>query len=724
MRTALLEETGRPPVGVDDIMARVRERRGGIAAQGIRAVLTAWPRWRSARPAAMMPAMDVRSGTAVQRAGLALLALLAGAPMAHAGITRIEIASREELAGGRSFGQAGAYVRIRGVAHGELDPADPRNAGIADLELATRNARGRIEYSVDLEVLQPKDPARASGTLLYDVTNRGSKVALGFMHRGVSIGDPRQASADELGDGFLLERGYTLVWSGWDPTVAPGLMAARLPVARRDGEPRVRRIRDEFVFGPGTDAPPTHAALSYAAADPDPAKARLTVRSAEGDARREIPADEWTYRDERHIALLPEGRRFERDAIYDFWYPARDPWVLGAGFAATRDLVEFLRSEPAPANPLARSQASAGVHSVLALGVSQSGRFLHHFLELGMNRGSQTARVFDGMLIYVAGAGKVFANHAFGQPWRTVSQHAAHAFPEVWFPFGYARQRDPHSGRTAALLRGDASDPRILEANTASEYLHKGASLLHTDPAGTRDAELPPDVRLYLIAGTEHGGHPGARALEGACVHASNPHDPSPALRALLVALDEWVNAGREPPPSRIPRIADGTLVPLAKLGFPTWAGVIGPPSLSQIRVLEDWIDPPREERRSYGALLPAVDADGNELAGIRLPGIAVPLATYTAWNRFAAAALAADLCGRLGSILPFARTRAERQASGDPRPSLEERYADRGDFASRVRAAAERLVAERLLLPQDARAYAAEAAGESPATLLSLTFP
>jgi hypothetical protein len=644
--------------------------------------------------------------------------------MGQAGITRIEIESREELAGGRAFGAAGSYVRLRGVAHGELDPEDARNAGIADLELAPRNAGGRVEYSVDLEVLQPKDPARGSGTLLYDVTNRGTKVALGFMHRGVSIGDPRAASADDLGDGFLLERGYTIVWSGWDPTVAPGLMRARLPIAQRDGRPIVRRIRDEFVFGPGTDAPPARAALSYAAADLDPARARLAVRMAEGDEPREIPRGEWAYTDERHIELRPAGRSFERDAIYDFWYPARDPWVLGIGFAATRDLVEFLRSAPAPGNPLAHSRESAGVARVLGMGVSQSGRFLHHFLELGMNRGASLPRVFDGLLLYVSGAGKVFANHAFGQPGRTVSQHVAHSFPEVWFPFAYSPQRDPHTGRTAALLRGDASDPRILEANTGSEYLHKGASLLHTDPAGTRDVEIPPGVRLYLIAGTEHGGHPGARPQQGACVHASNPHDPSPALRALLVALDEWVGADREPPASRIPKFADGTLVPLGKLGFPTWTGVGGPPSMARIRVLDDWIDPPRAQRRDYGAALPAVDADGNEIAGIRLPSIAVPLATYTAWNRFAPPALAADLCGRQGSFLPFARTRAERQEIGDPRPALEERYADRDEYASRVRAAAERLVAERLLLPADARAFAAEAAGETSPALLSLRFP
>jgi hypothetical protein len=637
------------------------------------------------------------------RAALLGLAVALGAADAGAEIMRIEIRSSEPVAGGRPFGGAGPYVRLQGTASGELDPADPRNAGIAGLELAQRNARGRVEYALDLELLRPRDPQAGGAKLLYDVTNRGTKVALGFMHRGVSIGDPRSASSENLGDGFLLERGYTIVWSGWDPTVAPGLMAARLPVARRAGQPVVRRIRDEFVFGPGGE-PPASAELSYAAADLDPKSARLSVRRAEADEPREIPAGEWAFRDERHIELRPAGRRFQADSIYDFWYRARDPWVLGVGFAATRDLVAFLRDPAAPGNPL------PGSRSVLALGVSQSGRFLRHFLELGMNRDARGARVFDGMLIYVAGAGKVFANHEFGQPWRTVSQHGARSFPEVWFPFAHAPQRDPHSGETRGLLRGDGSDPRIIEANTASEYLHKGASLLHTDPLGTRDLEIPAGVRLFLVAGTEHGGHPGARPIEGACAHPSNPHDPSPALRALLVALDAWVSEGREPPPSRVPLLADGTLVPLEKLSFPTWPGVGSAPALNRIRALPDWIDPPRAGAKEYTALLPAVDADGNELAGIRLPAIAAPLATYTAWNRFTDPALAPDLCGRLGSWLPFARTGALREKSGDPRLSLAERYPTREAWVERVRRASAELVAARLLLPGDAERFVAEA--------------
>jgi hypothetical protein len=669
--------------------------------------------------------------------GLGLAIVLAGMPVSgQAGITRIEIASVEDVAEGKAFGSAGPYQRVRGQAFGELDPADPSNAGIVGLELAPRNARGRVEYSVDLEILRPRE-AKPGAALLYDVTNRGLKLALGFLHRGVSVGDPRVGGAAALGDGFLLERGYTIVWSGWDPTVAPGLMSARLPVARRDGQPIVRRIRDEFVFGPGGE-PPASAELSYAAASLDPATARLTVRASQSAAARELSAAEWTFRDERHIALLPEGRRFEADAIYDFWYQARDPWVLGVGFAATRDLVAFLRREASdPAgnpNPIgkAASARSADLH-VLALGVSQSGRFLRHFLELGMNRGPESRRVFDGMLVYIAGAGKLFANHEFGQPWRTVSQHVSHAFPEVWFPFAHAPQRDPHSGEVRGLLRGDASDPLVIEANTGSEYLHKGASLLHTDPEGTRDLAIPPNVRLYLIAGTEHGGHPGARPQTGPCAHPSNPHDPSPALRALLVALDAWVREGREPPPSRVPRLADGTLVPLAELGFPTWRGVASAPAMNPIRVVPDWVDPSarggaaRSAERgapAYAALLPAVDADGNEIAGIRLPAISAPLGTYTAWNRFTDPARTADLCGRLGSFLPFARTRAEREESGDPRPSLEERYASRAAWAERVRQVSDELVAAHLLLPEDAARYAAEAEGREDLALLPLAFP
>ena len=404
---------------------------------------------------------------AVPIALLALATALLGAADARAEIVRLDIQGSEAFAGGESFGPAGAYRSTWGVAHGEIDPEDPANAPIVDLERAPRNAAGRVEYAVDFFLLHPE---RGGPTLLYDVPNRGSMVALSFLNqaRGAAAappGHPRDAA--DAGNGFLLRRGYTLVWSGWEPLARefPGALRADLPEAR--GVPE-QRIRDEFVFGIFPGAAPDFATLSYPVAYMDPKAARLMVRDRQGDPRRELPAGAWRFLDSRRIALVPDAHRFAPAAIYDLWYPAREPRVLGVGFAATRDLVAFLRRDMQDRrgrpNPLARSGELP--RHALAFGVSQSGRFLRHFLELGMNRDMQGRRVFDGLLPYIGGAGKVFANHRFGQPGRTAGQHIGRDFPENWFPFAHAALEDPLTGARAGLLRGDESDPRVIEVNT------------------------------------------------------------------------------------------------------------------------------------------------------------------------------------------------------------------------------------------------------------------
>jgi hypothetical protein len=288
--------------------------------------------------------------------------------------------------------------------------------------------------------------------------------------------------------------------------------------------------------------------------------------------------------------------------------------------------------------------------------------------------------------------------------------------PENWFPFSAASATDPFSGKTAALFRGDASDPFLIETNTSTEYWQKGASLIHTDPKGERDVALPANARAYLIAGTMHAGRPYITPSAGACANLSNPHNPAPALRALIAALEDWLVKGVAPPPSRVPTVANGQAIEVAR--FPALKSLTLPPGVHRILPPVDWIDPPGSgvalasaaSDAAYGARVSAVDADGNETAGIRLPPIAVPLATYTGWNVYRAAP--GEMCDRTGSYLPFARTRAERDAASDPRPALEERYASRAEYVAKVRAAADALVADRLLLPADAQAYvrAAEA--------------
>ena len=616
-------------------------------------------------------------------------------------ITEITVHAVGPFAEGQSFGAAGPYVRITGIAKGEIDPAAAANRVVADLDKAPRNVRGMVEYETDFFILRPAGPQPSGGVLVYDVTNRGRKVILGRLDEARGDADTNNPkAAKDVGLGFTLGRGWSLVWSGWDlgaPRVNSG-MTAHLPPAIEGGRPMARRIRHEFHIGTRTPGNGDVVRLSYPAVSANPKKARLTVRDRESDARTEISPESWEFVDERSIRLLPAGSCFAPFKIYEIWYEATGATVMGVGYAATRDLVAFLRYGGSAASPM------PAVAHALAFGVSQAGRFLRHFLELGMNDDGQGRRIFDGVLTHVAGAGKVFANHSFAMPGRTGTQHEDRLYPENWFPFGNAVTTDPFSHKTGALLSGRPTDPLMIEVNTSTEYWQKGASLVHADPAGRHDAELPANARVYMIAGTQHGGGPGTDPSPGPCLNPRNPHSASPALRALLVALEEWVVDGKAPPPSRVPSIAKGTAVAAEAVKMPRVPGFAVATGGNRIGPPVDWVDPPPRLDTFYETRVSAVDADGNEVAGIRLPPIAAPLATFTGWNLYRAQPL--ELADRDGSLIPFARTRQEREAAGDPRPSLEERYGSREAYVARVEAAAAALVAERLLLPADAAVY------------------
>jgi hypothetical protein len=478
----------------------------------------------------------------------------------------------------------------------------------------------------------------------------------------------------------------------------------------------IRRIRDEFHFGTRAPGDGSVRRLSYPAAAIDQPRARLTMRNRESDRRTEIPRSEWEFIDDRSIRLTAEGARFEPIKIYELWYEATGAKVLGVGYASVRDLVSFFRYKSANRggipNPLISGMSE--IRHALAFGVSQSGRFLRHFLDLRMNADEAGRQVFDGVLSHVAGAGKVFANHNFAMPGRTATQHEDRLYPENWFPFSTATITDPVSGKNAGLLTGAATDPKIIETNSATEYWQKGASLVHIDPGARRDAALPANARAYLIAGTQHGGRPGVDPRPGPCVNPRNPHSATPALRALFVALEEWVTTGTEPPASRVPSLADGTAVPGEAVRMPRFPGFAQPPRANAITAPVDWVDPPEAgPTRIYETFVSAVDGDGNETAGIRLPSIAVPLGTYTGWNAYRAQP--DELADRDGSFVAFARTKVEREAAGDPRLSLAERYGSRDAYVAEVRQAAARLVTQRLLLPDDAdRLVTAAAACDS----------
>lgn len=644
-------------------------------------------------------------------------AMVLAAPLAAAAyITDLTVDSVKPFADGASFGDAGAYERVTGTARGELDPFDVRNRGIVNLDKAPRNSGGNVEYTVEFDMLRPVRGGNRK--MLFDVTNRGRKFVLHWLMEGAGPTANNPLTAAYAGNAMLLRQGWTIVWSGWDPDAPKANfgLSLQVPVARNPEGPIVRVVRDELVSG--TRGPVLQDfTLAFDALTQFKDDARLTVRRNEADLRVPVPAAEWDFKDGRTVRILTQGNAGRGPAagsLYEMHYRAANPKVQGIGFAATRDLVSFLRYERETPVTRKPNPAGSGIKTVLGFGISQSGRYLRDHIAQGFNQDEGKRKVFDGVLAHISGVGRVFLNAEFGQPARTNTQHEDHLYPENAFPFSAARMADPVTGATGALLRGDGYDPLLIEVNTSTEYWQKGASLLHTDPLGTRDVALPAGARAYLVAGTQHGGRVGQTTARGPCANERNPHNPAPALRALLMALDQWVSAGTPPPESRVPTFNDETLVPSDSADFPKLPGFEVARQGNQIMLFGDWVQPKPDATKRYVPLVPAVDPDGNEVAGIRLPDIAAPLATYTGWNLYKRPFPEGELCDRDGSYSAFASTRTEREKAGDPRPSLQERYASHADYVQRVKTVVDRLVAARLLLTEDAEAYVARAGSDA----------
>ncbi len=596
----------------------------------------------------------------------------------------IDIQAVEPLADGAAFGAAGAYERVIGTAKGEVDPADPANKGIALIDEAPRNARGMVEYTTDFFVLRPKDPAKGNRRILYEVNNRGRKMLFGNIADGPQgVNDPKTMA--DCGNGFPMRMGWTIVWSGWDPDAPRANMGLSLtaPVATENGQPIVQWVRDEFVSGTRGGALEAFK-LSYEMASQDGAK--LTVRERQADPPQDIA---WTSIDAKSVKLA-DGKP-KSGYIYEFTYQGTKPKVQGLGFAATRDFVSWLKHDPKAGEVTGRPITHA-----LAIGFSQAGRYLRHHISYGFNRDEQGRTVFDGIHSHIAGVGRLFFNTPFGQPARTNTQHEDHDAPEAWFPFSTATLEDPISRSTGSVLRGDGSDPLLIETNTSTEYWQKGASLLTTDPMGTKDVALPANSRAYMIAGTQHGGRAGATTDAGPNVNPRNPHNPMPAVRALLVALDEWVASSRLPPPSRVPALSDGTLVEPDKIGFPA---IEGAAVVKRTNVVDYRAARPE---RAYRTLVSRVDPDGNEVAGIRLPDIAVPLAAYTGWNEYKAPYPVGEIADRDGSYFAFSAAK------------IAQRYRNRADYIAKVQGAVDALKKDRLLLQEDADKYLEKARNET----------
>ena len=674
---------------------------------------------------------------------LAILGGLLALPAlpADARVVRIEVERTAPYAGGKSFGDAGAFERLDGTVYMEVDPDDPLNAVIVNLDRAPRNERGLVEFSAPFFIIKPVDMARGNQKLLYGINNRGNAIELGFQtFPSLPFGaDP------ESGDGLFFRLGYTLVDAGWagDIVTTPTRLGANLPVAvQADGSPIVSRIRIEY----STDLAQAPAGadglysvplkgndrfVSYATADTETAHSTLTVRDAIDGTRRPIAADRWAF------GTCPSGEAsleasatdiclfdgFDRDKTYELIYPAKDPWVMGLGYAVTRDVASFLRYRTADdagtPNPLAASAGATGIRRAYGLGISSTGMYLRDWLYLGFNEDEAHRRVFDAVRIHIPGSHRLFANVEFSDPNIYSRQDRTPDFTSTSVPpLTYAVTTDPVTNVRDGILKRPATDPLVFHVDTSNEFWQMKASLNVHDGHGN-PVPIPDNVRLYLLASHPHGGATGVGVVptdRGACAHVANTNrSAAPAMRALLVALDEWADQGIEPPSSNYPDVRRGTLATVdeAARTFPAIPGVSFPTTVNGLDALgygptfgsgggRQTVLPPTRDG-SYQVLVPTTDRDGHDIAGIRTVDIAAPVGTNTGWNLYAAGPRGRDLCSLTGAFFPFARTRAERMASGDPRLSLEERYGDHAGFVGAVRRAADESVARRLLLPADA---------------------
>jgi hypothetical protein len=655
-------------------------------------------------------------------AALLAASLFLSAANADAHITKIQINSHDAAFGGFSFPGVGPYERIVGKAYGELSPTDHHNSPIVDIGLAPRNATGNVEYSFDFYILKPVDLSKGNHKVFYEAPNRGAKL-FGDFNRSSGGNDPG-TSGNPAGT-FLAPKGYTMVWSGWDAAAGTDdsdlTLTITLPIAKNpDGSP-VTGPAYEYIVSAGRAGA---YALNYPAASLDKAKAVLTHRVHLDDGPQLIPAESWEYIDNgAAIRLLPAGTGFAPNDIYEFSYLAKDPTVNGIGFAAVRDFNSFLRYAAADAagtrNPLA-----GDVGRIYTFGVSQPSRMLNDFRNLGFNEDENGKKVFDGMLQWIAAGDGINMNYRFSQPGRTERNRQDQLYAEGVFPFANQRTTDPITGKTAGRYDKCAESktcPLAMEVYSANEYWVKSASLFTTDPAGAKDLPGHPLARDYFISSHQHGT--GRQTVKGNCQQFQNPLDSAPVLRALFIALDNWSTKGTAPPASQVPRLSDGTLVPplpQSSEGFPKIPGVIYT-GLKSTRYLLNYgpefyrtgimtVDPPavkapifdnRENGPIYPSYVPKTDADGNDLAGVRLPDVAVPLATYTGWA-LRSGAQANDGCEAAGQYIPFAKTKAERTASGDPRPSIEERYPSFAVYQAAVQKAVDALITRGLMLKED----------------------
>lgn len=647
-----------------------------------------------------------------------LLISLVAAPLS-AEVVRIEVKSRADVLGGQGFGAAGAYEKIAGTIYFAVDPSLPANRIVTDIDKAPRNADGRVEFSSDFYIIKPKRIEKGNGSVLYEVSNRGGKGMLGMFNHAAGNVDP--TTAEHFGDGFLLRQGFTLLWVGWqfDVPMNPGLVRAYVPIATDNGKPIRGVVRSDFelidIAADASLADRNH--IAYQVADPAAAENVMTIRDSREGERRVVPKTEWGFGrmengkivDDRGRVYLKGG--FKPFKVYEVVYTSENPPVVGLGSAAIRDVISMLKHKSS--DPL--SIPAGSITRALAFGTSQSGRFLRTYLYFGFNRDEDNQKVFDGVIPHVAGGGIGFFNHRFAQPSRDGHPFINFFYPVDIFPFTDVAQTDPDTGVTDGLLTRAGYTPgllpKIFYTNSEYEYWGRSASQIHTTVDGKSDIPLMDNVRIYLMAAGQHGpaAFPPTKTLGQ---QLSNPLDYRWGMKALLLAMDRWVADGIEPPPSKYPKIADGTLVPAAGLKFPKVAGVITTTNLHaayradygpQFRTAGVITVEPPKIGKPFPLLVPQDDADGNGIAGVRMPELAVPLATYAGWNLFnEKSGPSGVLSSMQGSYVPFARNDIERSRTSDPRPSIEERYRNKDQYVGLVTKSALDLIDQRYLLSED----------------------
>jgi Alpha/beta hydrolase domain len=637
-------------------------------------------------------------------------------PQLNARVVRVDIASREDISGGKAFGDVGAYERLTGRVFFSVAIANPHNRGVVDLDKAVNLNHGQVEFSADFMALRPKDSGKSNGSLLLEIPNRGRARIVGLIDGG------DWNAAHDAGDGWLLRNGYSVVSLGWQwDAASEGALRLYAPVAGNKGKTIHGLLRGDLMPSKVMEEIPLgHLIIGdlggreYPVADSRDLRNQLTVRDSREAKRTVVPRSEWRFAhtvdgklvaSDRHIHL---NRGFQPGRIYEYIYVVRDPVVAGLGFAAVRDFAAYAKHAPDTLVPAAR---------VYGEGISQNGRFLRDFLYQGFNADEEGRRALDGVLAHVAGAGRGSFNFRFAQPSRDAQPTSSVFFPTDIFPFTDQLETDPLNGDKGGLLDRAAAGkvvPRVFLSNTSYEYWGRAASLIHTTADAKQDAVISPDVRIYFFTGLQHFSGPFPPAKGGGDLHGQEPQSPLPVRhfwRAMVANMDAWVRNGTAPPDSSYPKIADHTLVPINDYAFPAIPHVNLANEANRAYRLSfgpEWgrgiisIQPPKVGE-PFPVLVPQVDPDGNERSGIHLPEIAVPLATYTGWNlRDPSIGAPTERVSFEGSYLPFPRTAAEREKTGDPRMSIAERYSSREDYLSRYEKAVDALVKARWVLKED----------------------